>query len=80
MASYLLITGLKRPSKVRAKLAVTLAEVGTCAVLASDTVRVDALDGVDAFGDDHRELVVRAMMQAVKDCQEKKAQAGLFAE
>jgi hypothetical protein len=78
MAGYLLITDLRHPAEVQAKLATPMFKVGTCVVVPPDSVRVDLLHDIDLSDKADLDLVVRSITQAVHDCDEKEAQLGYF--
>jgi hypothetical protein len=80
MEGYIVITDLKSPSMVRAKLAASMVDIATCVVVPPDTVRVEVRNGVELSNEDDLNLVVHLIMRGVQDCNETDAKTGVFRE
>ena len=79
MSGYLLITELKRPAGVQAKLGVSLADVAIALVVPPDSVRLELRQSTDLSDDTTMDRVIRCIMQGVQECGEE-AQMGFFTD
>jgi hypothetical protein len=78
MNGYFLITDLKRPSEVRSRLATSMADIAKVSEVPPDSVRVDAVEGIDLCREADRNRVIQLIMKVIRGCGESEAQMGYF--